>query len=128
MDVVDQPVYLCVVGKTYVKHFTGYSEGPFLRLGTHRKNHVEVLQNFIDGDVYICVDPADPDCPIHARQSTGRRDGKLPGFTLGDRWGRGLLRRQFYRTCSDTPDDCEHCAREKKQFHSHEAIFTLADV
>ena len=111
-----------------VNHFTEYSEGTFSCLRPRCKNHVEVLQNFIDGDVYICVDPADPDCPIHARQSTGRRDGKLPGFTLGDRWGRGLLRRQFYRTCPDTPDDCEYRAGEKKQFHFHEANFTLADV
>jgi hypothetical protein len=52
----------------------------------------------------------------------------MPGFALRNRWGRGFLRRQVYRTCPDTSDDCEQRAREKKQFHSHEAIFTLDGV
>src|SRR5438093_13728176 len=61
VDVVDQPVYLCVVGKTYVNQFTVYSEGTPLCLRPHRENPVEVLQNFVDGDVYIRVNPSDPD-------------------------------------------------------------------
>lgn len=84
MDVVDQAVYLRAVGKTHVNYFAEYSEWTFLRLRPHRENHVEVLQNFIDRDVYICVDPADPDCPIHARQPTGHCDRKLPRLGLSN--------------------------------------------
>jgi hypothetical protein len=62
------------------------------------------------------------------RHPTRRYNRKLPGFALRNRWGRGLLRRQVYRTCLGTPGDCEQRAREKKQFHSYETIFTLAGV
>ena len=62
------------------------------------------------------------------RHPTRRCNRKLPGFALRNRWGRGLLRRQVYRTCLGTPGDSEQRAREKKQFHSYETIFTLAGV
>jgi hypothetical protein len=104
VDVVDQTVYLRAVGKTYVNEFTEYSERTFLRLRPHRENHVEVLQNFIDGDVYICVDPADSDRAVHARQPTGRCDRKLPRLALNNCGRRAFLRRQFHRACADTAD------------------------
>ena len=66
MDVVDQSVYLCVVRQTYVNHFTEYSEGSFLCLRPPRQNRVKMLQNFGDGDVDICIDPADSDRPADA--------------------------------------------------------------
>ena len=67
MDVVDETVYLRAVRKTYVDHFTEYSEGSFLRLDPRRKNRVKMLQNFGDGDVDICIDTADSDRPADAR-------------------------------------------------------------
>ena len=67
MDVVDQSVYLRAVRKTYVDHFTEYSEGSFLCLDPPRQNRVKMLQNFGDGDVDICIDPADSDRAVHAR-------------------------------------------------------------
>ena len=66
MDVVDQSVYLRAVRKTYVDHFTEYSEGSFLCLDPPRQNRVKMLQNFGDGDVNICIDTADSDRPTDA--------------------------------------------------------------
>src|SRR5206468_3832289 len=64
MDVVDQSVYLRAVGKTYVDQFTIYSEWTFLRLHPCRQNRVKMLQNFGDGDVDVCVNPANPEKKI----------------------------------------------------------------
>src|SRR5438477_5343689 len=84
VDVVEQPVYLCVVGKADVNYFTVYSKRAFLRFSTHRENHVEVLQDFVEADVDICVDPADSDRAVQARHPTRRCDCKLPGFAFGN--------------------------------------------
>ena len=95
VDVVDQPIYLCVVGKTYVNYFAVYSKGAFLRFSTHRENHIQMLENLIEADVDICVDPADSDRPVQARHPTGRCDSKMPRFALCDCWRRRFFRRQF---------------------------------
>jgi hypothetical protein len=104
VDVVDQPVYLCVVGKTYVDYFAEYSERTFLRLRPRRKNHVEMLQNLVEADVDICVDSTDSDRPVQARHPTGRCDRKLPRLALCNRGRRRFLRREFHRACPDTAD------------------------
>src|SRR5437762_1091633 len=82
VDVVNQPIYLCVVGKTYVNYFAVYSKGAFLRFSTHRENHIQMLENLIEADVDICVDSADSNRAIQARGPTGSCDGKLPGFAF----------------------------------------------
>src|SRR5207249_2306431 len=96
VDVVDQPIYLCVVGKTYVNYFTVYSKWAFLRFSTHGENHIEMLQNLVEADVDICIDSADSDRAVQPRQPTGRCDCKLPGFAFGNCWRCGLLGRQFH--------------------------------
>src|SRR5206468_5718653 len=122
VDIVDEPVYLRVVGKTYVNYFAVYSERAFLRFSTHRENHIEVLQNFVDRDVYIGVNPANPNRAVQARQPTRRCDRKLPWLTLRNRWRRGFFRRQFYGTCCRTADGCKQCPCKEKQFNSHGSI------
>src|SRR5439155_9929822 len=119
VNVVDQPVYLCVVGKTYVNYFAVYSKRAFLRFSAHRENHIEMLQNLVKADVDICVDPADSDRAVQPRHPTRCRNGKLPRLALRNRWRRCFLRREFHRTCPDTPDDCEHRACQDKQSYSH---------
>ena len=84
MGVVDHSVYLRAVRKTYVDHFTEYSEGSFLCLDPPRQNRVKMLQNFGDGDVDVRVNPTDPDCPVEARQPTGHRNRKLPRLALSN--------------------------------------------
>src|SRR6267154_595356 len=83
-NVVDQSAYLRAVRKTDVNYFTVYSERPFPRFRPRRKNHVKVLQDFANRDIDICVNPADSNRPVHARQPTGRCDCELPGFALRD--------------------------------------------
>src|SRR4051812_34618773 len=96
VDVVNQPVYLCVVGKTYVNYFTVYSKRAFLRFSTHRENHVEMLQNLVEANVDICIDPADSDRAVQPRHPTRRRNCKLPWLTLSN-CGRGFLRLELHR-------------------------------
>src|SRR5206468_5427920 len=119
MDIVDQSVYLCAVGKTYVNHFTEYSEGTFLCLDPPRQNRVKMLQNFGDGDVDVCVNPVDPDCAVCAREPTRHCDCKLPWFALSNCGRRGFFRRQFYGTCCYAVDHCKQCTCKEKQFYSH---------
>ena len=122
MDVVDEPVYLGVVGKTYVKHFTVDSEGTFLCLRPRCENHVEVLQNLADADVDICVDAPDSNRAVHARQPTGNGNRELPRLALCNRWRRGFLRLELYRSCVQAANNCEHCSHERKEFCPHEPI------
>src|SRR5262249_33462453 len=88
VDVVNQPVYLCAVGKTDVNYFAVYSERTLLGLRPHRENHVKVLQDFVDGNIYVCVNPAHADRAVEARQPAWRGNRKLPRFALCNRWGR----------------------------------------
>ena len=82
MDVVDQSVDLCVIGQTHVKEFTVNSKGTFLCLCPDRENHVKVLQNLINADIYVCIDTADSDRPADAREPAGHCDRKLPRLAL----------------------------------------------
>src|SRR6266545_2417884 len=109
VDVVNQPVYLCVVGKTYVNYFTVYSEWTFLRFSSHSENHVEMLQNLVKANVDICVDSADSDCAVQPRHPTRRRNCKMPRFALRNRWRRGFLRSRV-RLRSGEKDLCR-CQR-----------------
>src|SRR6266481_332335 len=122
MDVVDQSVYLRAVGKTYVDQFTIYSERTFLRLHPPRQNRVKMLQNFGDGDVDVCVNPANPDCAVCARQPTGHCDRKMPRLCLSNcRW-RAFLRLELHRARPKTANGCHHCSREEKESYPHEPI------
>src|SRR5262245_56792497 len=113
MDVVDHSVDLCAVGKTQVNYFAEYSERTFLRLCPHRKNHVKVLQNVVEKpDVYICVDPADSNRPVHPRHPTGRRDCEPPGLAFCNGWRRGFFRLQFQRARVERSDERKACACE----------------
>ena len=109
-------------------HFTEYAEGPFLGLRPHRENHVEVLQNFIDGDVDICVNPADPDCPFMLASQPGTAIVNCHGSLSVIDGGAVSFGASSIEPAPTRPMIANSCAREKKQFHSHEAIFILADV
>src|SRR5262249_40674980 len=114
--------YLGVVGKAYVKHFTEYSEGTFLRLCPQGKNHVKMLQNFWEGDVYISVDAADSNGPIQARHPPGNRNRKLPRLALSNCRRHAFLRLELQRTRAESANNCEHCGCEEKPFYSHRPI------
>src|SRR5947199_6094628 len=107
VNVVDQSVYLCVVGKTYVNYFAVYSKRAFLRFSAHRENHVEMLQNLVKADVDICVDPADSDRAVQPREPTRCCDSKMPRFALCDCWRGGFFLRHFLGTRRQTADGCE---------------------
>src|SRR5215475_12493773 len=104
MDVVNQSAYLCVVRQTHIKDFSIYSKRAFPRLRSHRENHVKMLQDLVEADVYVRVHTADSDGTVDARHQTRNGNRKLPRLTLSNRRRRGLLRRQFHRACPDTAD------------------------
>src|SRR5215468_2657756 len=97
MDVVDQPAYLCVVRQTHIKDFSIYSERAFPRLRSHRENHVKMLQNLVEADVYVRVHTADSDGTVDARHQTRNGDRKLPRLALCNCWRGSFLRLQFQR-------------------------------
>src|SRR5438874_6417786 len=126
VDVVNQPIYLCVVRKTYVNYFAVYSEWTFLRFSTHRENHVEVLQDLVEANVDICVDSADSDRAVQPRHPTRRGNCKLPWLILGNCGWRGSLRLELQRARLENASNCEHCAREEKRFCIHRSILWLS--
>src|SRR5215510_5397168 len=105
MDVVDQPAYLCVVRQTHIKDFSIYSERAFPRLRSHRENHVKMLQDLVEADVYVRVPAAYSDGTVDARHQTRNSNGKLPRLALGNAWWRSLFRLQFHRARGQRADE-----------------------
>ena len=66
VDVVDEPVYLRVIGETRVNEFAVYSERTFSRLRPGQENHVKVLKNFVDvtGTSIFASTPRTPIVPF----------------------------------------------------------------
>src|SRR5215475_7513675 len=63
VDVVNQSAYLCVVRQTHIKDFSIHSERAFPRLRSHRENHVKMLQDLVEANVYVRVTPRTPMVP-----------------------------------------------------------------
>src|SRR5215475_15065308 len=111
MDVVNQSAYLCVVRQTHIKDFSIYSKRAFPRLRSHRENHVKMLQDLVEANVYVRVHAAYSDGTVDARHQTRNGNSKLPRLALGNAWRRGFLWLQVQCTSGQRADGRRGCAR-----------------
>src|SRR5690349_2145761 len=109
MNVIDQSVYLRVIGKTDVNYFTVYSEWAFPSFSTRRENHVEVLQDLVETDVDVCVHAANSNCATHPSKPTRRCDSKLPRLALRNRRRCCFFWLQLQCSSGDGANQCTQC-------------------